>query len=238
MEREAGTKVSDEARTSRHRLFQGGARKLADSLGLWKRPERCEAEDGVTPHFPSNETLFSSLQHQWTYPFLSLVSATSDTDTEGVCPSVGKHALVVFCRCQFMSWVFRAAAIGVCEFRLRDWFSPSASFPFPPVSPPSLLELVSTYRCACACAHTPFWAVTSTRNCHQAVCLITVCVQEVSTPALPKHSLATSSPGMPLLEIVVFGKLLVQGCVPSAALQLCNEHTRAAFHFLEDRRTA
>lgn len=49
MEREAGTKVSEEARASRHRLFQGGARKPADSLGLRKRPERCEAEGGVTP---------------------------------------------------------------------------------------------------------------------------------------------------------------------------------------------
>lgn len=69
---------SDVEGTTNKSLSRGGARELADSLGLWKRPEMCEAKEGVAPpHFPWDETLFSSL-----------VSATSDPETEDVCPSI------------------------------------------------------------------------------------------------------------------------------------------------------
>lgn len=101
----------------------------------------------------------------------------------------------------------------------------------PPLSSPSVLELLTTHRCSCARP----WVVTGPRHHHQARCLITGCVQEVSAPTFPKPSLTISSPATPLLEIMISGKLSIQGSEPSAVLQLCSKHTRAAFHFLEDR---
>lgn len=54
------------------------------------------------------------------------------------------------------------------------------------------------------------------------------------SPTFPKPSLTISSPVTPL-EIRILGKLSAQGSGPSAVLHLCSKHTRAAFHFLEDR---
>lgn len=169
-------------------------------------------------HFPWNETLFSSTLCQGISPFLSLVAAASDTVTSlvsflSVSDPDGYNSC---CLCHRRGHVSSASGLATAV-------SLASLLPLP--SQPSFLELVRTH------THT------STRNHHQAVHLIAGRVWDAYAPRLPKHSLATSSPVTRLLEILILGKLLIQGLVPGAVLQSFNKHTRAAFLSLEGRHS-
>lgn len=179
------------------------------------------------------------------YPFLSLVSATSDTHTECVCAhrqvqswyhssynSVSDPGGYDSCRllpeartCEFSL----GKGLQFLQHLLPLFFSLSRLSPCPPLFP-ALFPWAAEHIQVCAHTrhtHTRPLVVANTRNRHQQRVWLWAVFRKFTPSPCTKHSIATSPPVTPLLEIMAFGKLLIQGLVPSAVLQSCNnKHTQ------------